>query len=219
MTGDGQRCILLRRPPVLSVIDEPFVPEGIDPVEVDDRWHRLQQANPALFDGRVLHVLGVHRNGHGGVTIHLAESSYRYVAVQDARFDCGVRTLGVKGLVRHEGKVLLGRRASWVHHYPGEWEFAPAGGVEPGRDPAQVILDELKEETGCSPAGAPIARAMLLDDEAFSWELIYDLPAEGEGLEPGTDEYSDLIWTDPGTLPSPLSPIAERMRVLLRPSE
>ena len=82
-----------------------------------------------------------------------------------------------------------------------------------------MILDELKEETGCSPAGAPIARAMLLDDASCSWEVVYEIQAEGEGLEPGTDEYSDLIWTDPGTLPSPLSPIAERMRVLLRPSE
>ncbi|MEE2718881.1 MAG: hypothetical protein VX727_03775, partial [Planctomycetota bacterium] len=102
MTADGQRCIRLRRPPVLSIVDEPFVPDGIDPVEVDERWQRMQQANPALFDGRVLHVLGVHRNGYGGVTIHLVECAYRYVAVQGAGFDCGVRSLGVKGLVRFD---------------------------------------------------------------------------------------------------------------------
>ena len=204
---------------MLSIVDEPFVPDGIDPVEIDERWERMRSANPALFDGRVLHVLGVHRNGHGGVSIHLVECSYRYVAVQDGDFDCGVRTLGVKGLVHFDGKVLLGRRADWVHHYPGQWEFAPAGGVEPGREPAQVLLDELAEETGCTPGGAPIALALLLDDQAFSWELVYDLPAGGDGIEPGTDEYSQLVWADPDSLPTPLSPIAERMRALLEPSD
>tara|TARA_Y100000589_G_scaffold33810_1_gene28273 strand:+ start:6217 stop:6831 length:615 start_codon:yes stop_codon:yes gene_type:complete len=201
---------------VLSIVEEPFVPDGIDPVEVDERWLRLRRTNPALFDGRVLHVLGVHRNGHGGVTIHLVECSYRYVAVQDGEFDCGVRTLGVKGLVRCDGRLLVGRRADWVHHYPGQWEFAPAGGVEPGRAPAQVLLDELSEETGCIPAGPPIARALLLDDEAFSWELVYELTADGAAVAPGTDEYSELRWCGPDALPQPLSPVAARMRGLLQ---
>lgn len=202
---------------MLSIVDEPFVPDGVDPVEIEERWQRLQQANPALYDGRVLHVLGVHRNGCGGVTMHLVESAYRYEAVQGEDFDCGVRTLGVKGLVRHGGKVLLGRRAQWVHHYPGQWEFAPAGGVEPGRAPGQVLLDELKEETGCEPSGSPVALALLLDDTAFSWELVYSLEATSEALAPGTDEYSQLQWCDPSDLPEPLSPIADRMRCLLTP--
>ena len=200
---------------MLSVVDEPFVPEGVDPVEVDDRWERMCRLNPALFDGTVLHVLGVHRNGHGGVTIHLVECSYRYAAVQDAAFDCGVRTLGVKGMVHCDGKLLLGRRADWVHHYPGQWEFAPAGGVEPGRDPAAVLLDELAEETGCTPGGAPVARGLMLDNEAFSWELVYELAADGERFAPGTDEYSELRWCTAAELPESLSPVAERMRDLL----
>ena len=66
------RTILLRRPPVCAVVDEPFVPD-VDVDEVNRRWAMLQNERPAFFDGRILHVLGVHRNGCGGATINLVE--------------------------------------------------------------------------------------------------------------------------------------------------
>ena len=50
------RFIHLRRPPVVSLTDEPFVPGDAGP-EVERRWEALRRANPAFFDGRVLQVL------------------------------------------------------------------------------------------------------------------------------------------------------------------
>jgi len=215
VTADADRCIRLRRPPVLSIIDEPFVPDGVDIDEIDARWEALQQSNPAFFDGRALHVLGVHRNGCGGATINLVECAYRFYAVQCEDFDCGVRPLGVKGITMHGDRVLMGRRADWVHQYPGLWEFAPGGGVEPGADPVDVLLSELAEETGCSCAGQPVAIALLLDEVTRCWELVYRLQVEDQTLCPGTDEYSDLRWCSRDEVPGPLSSIAERMQSLL----
>ena len=43
----------LRRPPVLSRVDGPFVPDGIDLDEVDARWAAMCARNPAYFDGRL----------------------------------------------------------------------------------------------------------------------------------------------------------------------
>ena len=58
---------------------------------------------------------------------------------------------------------------------------------------ARYPLDELAEETGCTPGGPPIARALLLDDEAFSWELVYDLPAGGRRLIQKATGYDTTI--------------------------
>jgi 8-oxo-dGTP pyrophosphatase MutT (NUDIX family) len=210
---DEPRTILLRRPPVCSVVDEPYVP-NVDLEEVAHRWRVAQTANPALFDGRVLHVLGVHRNGCGGATINLVECAYRFYAVQDDTFDCGIRPLGVKGITVCDSRVLWGRRAAWVHQYPGEWEFAPGGCVEPGSQPEQVLQRELAEETGCVPASPPVPLAILQDTYTQSWELIYRVTVEDDCLRPGTDEYSDLRWCAPTQCPSPRSAIAQRMESL-----
>ena len=145
--GAGRR-IMLRRPPVMHVAEGPFVPEHPRVAEVDERWAAFRERVPAAFDGRVMHVFGVHRNGHGGVVMHLVETAYRYYAVQAPDFDLGVRPLGANGITWRDGRVLMGRRAAWVAGYPGAWEFAPGGVVEPGESPARTVVRELREETG-----------------------------------------------------------------------
>src|SRR5690554_6175680 len=58
------RTIHLRRPVVLQVEDQPFVPNcnAEQLAEIERRWEARRSANPALHDGRLTHVLGVHRN-------------------------------------------------------------------------------------------------------------------------------------------------------------
>ena len=208
------RIIRLRRPPVLALDDTPFVPPGVDLAEVDRRWKTLCVANPAYFDGRLCHVVGVHRNGYGGATIHALDCAYRLHAVQDERFDLGVRPLGVKGIIVREGRVLLGRRASFVAHSPGHWEFAPGGSVEPGQDPVDVVRAELVEETGMRCVGTPVAVAIVEDDVLRCWEIVYRIDATDDGA-PATDEYDELRWCSAGGWPEPLSPIATRMTRLV----
>lgn len=191
-----RRLIRLRRPPVVRVAEEPFVPR-VDLAEVERRWAELRAANPALFDGRVLHVFGVFRNGHGGATLHVAECAYRHWAVGLHGFDTGARALGVKAIVLAGDRVLLGQRSERVAAYPGCWEFAPGGGVEPGSDPRRMIERELREESGLrlETRDRVSVRAVLFDGSVRSWEIVFliRLHAPPPTLAP-SDEYRSLRW-------------------------
>ena len=224
------RVIRLRRPVVLSVQEGRFVPERgaalLD--DIDARWDALCSANPAYHDGAVYHVLGVHRNGHGGASVHVIESSYRFQAVQTPAagsgsgetgdFDVGHRGLGVRGIVRlgGDGKVLLGRRSQHVGRYPGMWEFAPAGGLPLGAEPASALLDELREETGLESSSEPIAVAVMFDDVARTWEIVFAIAAPSTDVRCATGEYSELAWFGPMELPAELSHMTSMMKALLR---
>jgi 8-oxo-dGTP pyrophosphatase MutT (NUDIX family) len=200
-------------------MDEPFVPEGppgaLD--EVQWRWAALRRRNPAYFDGRLLHVLGVHRNGYGGAVLHVADCAYRFHAVQDAQFDLGVRPLGVKGFTMRGGRALVGKRSPRVAGYPGQWEFAPGGVVEPGRTPEQTVVAELMEETGLTPRREPTPIALLYDPVLRCWENVFRIePADDAAdVSPLTDEYDELLWRAADDLPEPLTPTARQMTALL----
>lgn len=194
----------------------PNVPRSmLDEVEV--RWRALCKAKPNLFDGRVSHVLGVHRNGHGGAMFHTMDCAYRYHAVQDERFDVGMRGLGVKGIVMRDGEVLLGKRDRNAAMYAGSWEFVPAGVVEPGRDPGEVIRQELAEETGLSFSSPPRAVSILYDPHARTWEVIYLLEAIRDSVSPARGEHEGLKWSQISSLlcTDGLSPIAKQMVAIL----
>ena len=220
MAERSARTIILRRPPVFNVLAEPFVPEAVSLADIDSAWDDLCIRNSKYHDGAMLHVLGVVRNGHGGVTVHVAECSYRFHAVRALGIDTGVRPLGVKGICRYGEKVLVGLRSADVGSYPGCWEYAPGGSVEPSSlgdslDVAAVVLRELGEESGWQATSHPIAVAMFLDEEAGTWEIVHTLDvipgaSEEMGSPPGW-EYSELRLVQPGEVPVPKSPAARMM--------
>jgi 8-oxo-dGTP pyrophosphatase MutT (NUDIX family) len=183
--------------------------------EVDRRWGVLCARNPAYFDGRIWHVLGVSRNGHGGATIHVQECGYRFYAIQNEEVDVGVRVLGVKGFTWRNERVLLGLRAAFVSCYPEQWEFAPGGAAEVGTDPADTIVEELREETGLVPAGEPVAIAVMYDPTARTWEILFRISAKEGELHSAQKEYTAFEWRSPNDLPENLTPIARNMQRLL----
>jgi len=197
---------------VLNLHDDPWVPDRVSLSSVDAAWSDLCESNPRYFDGSILHVLGVVRNGHGGVTIHAARSSYRFYAVQVTGLDTGTRALGVKGLCRNGSEWLMGRRSAEVAFYPGAWEFVPGGSVPAGSDPAEVLLRELREESGWVPTGPARAVAVIYDPGAFSWEIVSTL-AVSPSTEAATApwEYDELSTFGPGSEPEPLAPVARDM--------
>ena len=207
------RIIHLRRPVVLNVQPGVFVPPSatgrMD--EVDRRWNALCEANPAYFDGRLYHVLGVSRNGHGGATIHVMDCAYRFQAVENDEFDLGVRGLGVKGITLCDGRVLMGKRSQHVAFYRGLWEFAPGGVIDIGEQPPEVVKRELIEETGYRCEGEPTAIAVIEDSVARCWEIVFRLQASAEPLHEASSEYDEVRWCQPTELPKPLSPIAAMM--------
>lgn len=212
--ASSPRTIKLRRPPVITQQEGPFVPPGAVMDDVDRRWEAICACKPGSFDGRLSHVLGVHRNGHGGASIHTMDCAYRFYAVQNATLDLGVRHLGVKAMTFHQGRVLLGRRSGDVMAYPLMWEFAPGGVLEPGRNPVEALFDELHEETGISTSAGPTPKAIVFDPVVRCWEIVYRLDVGEARLQPRTNEYSDLAWFDPRQLPEPLSPATIQIAAL-----
>ena len=211
----ASRDILLRRPAVVQVTGDHWRPEPALCDAAERRWALMCRHNPHLFDGEILQVIGVHRNGHGGAVLHVRPCAFRWYAVQTDGPDCGCRPLGVKGVVRRGTQLLMGRRAAWTTFHAGAWEFAPSGGVQSGDSPESAILKELHEETGLSTSTVPQALAVCFDDQATSWEVMFDLgEATGEAACT-TGEYDDMHWADPADLPTPPTPMARRMLALL----
>lgn len=194
----------------------PWVPDTVSLAEIDDRWSELQAANDRYFDGQILQVLGVVRNGHGGVTIHAAESSYRFYAVQQSGLDTGARPLGVKGLCRAQGGWLMGLRSEHVAFYPGQWEFVPGGSIAAGEKPHDALCKELGEESRWRARSAARDVAVLYDPAAFSWEIVSMLEVEEGPTPPGEPwEYDKVAIVPAGEEPAPLASVA-RMMIRLR---
>ena len=138
---EGDRLILLRRPPRLLVEPGLWVPPGADLAAVDRVFAAAQRDNPKLHDGAIWHVLAHARDGHGGVTLHLMESAYRFQAVaRRERPDAPdpARPLGVKCLARCEAGWLMGQRSVRSLTYGGAWEFLGGGALEVGEQPADA---------------------------------------------------------------------------------
>lgn len=219
MSTDSGRLIRLRRPPVLNVLSDRWVPGDVDLGEVDALWRTLCEANPRYHDGDLLHVLGVVRNGHAGATIHVAPSSYRFHAVRRLGFDTRVRPLGVKGLVvtpdPDTGRPLLvaGLRSEESGSYPGCWEYLPGGGVEPGEDPtavdpAAIMRRELTEELGVEGTVDPVALAILEDRAVGTWEIVYRGRVDRLPEKPPGWEHERFALIEPDGLPAPASDAA-----------
>ena len=188
--------------------DELFVPET-SLATVDARWEELCEQNPEYFDGEILHVIHVNATGCGGAIVQVARSSFRFHAVTDL----GIKPLGCKGICKQGENYWCGLRGKQMGAYPSQWEFAPSGMMEPRQKPEDVIARELEEETGLMLSSAPIAVAMFFDEEARTWEIVFQLSVQGDCNADGT-EYESLAWFERSSLPSPMSPPAQLMKTL-----
>jgi 8-oxo-dGTP diphosphatase len=55
----------------------------------------------------------------------------------------------VAAIIRKDGKYLIAQRSEDCKSAPLKWEF-PGGKVEPGEDPKDALIREIKEELGIS---------------------------------------------------------------------
>jgi 8-oxo-dGTP pyrophosphatase MutT (NUDIX family) len=124
---------------------------------VDELWREQTRVRgPSLVDGQIFSV----GDPDAGVDeIHGSFLAYRYYAAQ--RIDASLRTslrvrpLAVTGIVRCADGLVVGQRAATSTQSPGEWDFLPAGGIDPDAlladgyiDPALQLRKELREELG-----------------------------------------------------------------------
>ena len=210
-----QRLIWLRRPPRIIVGTDAFLP-ACETHLIDDTWRELCQRNPKLSDGPVFHVVGVHRDGHGGATIHVARTTYRMNAVRLIGIQSGFVGLGTRAVAHWNGKCLVGLRAANCASYPNQWEFAPAGSVEPDEDAAIGIERELLEECGVQAKSRAIAHAVFLDPVVATWEIAHELAMVQPPDAPPNWEYQKLEMVDAAHVPEPMSACTRHMLEIAR---
>jgi 8-oxo-dGTP pyrophosphatase MutT (NUDIX family) len=110
------------------------------------------------------------------------------------------RGRGVKGILSHEGRVLLVQ-----HTYgPRRWEI-PGGGLRRGEEPIDGVRREIREELGVELAqptlvaiGAGSGRESRRQMTYFAAELA------AEQVTPDPREIARAQWHDPAALPVPL---------------
>ena len=158
---------------------------------VEELWRKEQtRRGTSLFNGTLLSVAS-----RSPARIEAGLTEYRRFVAQ--RCDptlvarLGVRPLAVSGLMRCRDGLVFGRRAETSTQDPGRWELVPSGSVDgravrPGGhvDLIRQLLEELREETGCSAAAVTSAEPFLLVEDTaqgvidIGIELVVDLDAE-----------------------------------------
>lgn len=170
--------------------------------EVTRIWEE-QQKTKLLFDGLLFSVQHVEEDYLFGKWI-----DYRYMIAQ--RFSPALKSvlnvipLGISALTTCGDSVLLGKRAEFLANYPGCYECAPSGGVDPSTvkgnevDLKMLILKELEEETGVHEHLVSSIQLKLLtyDSIVHAYELVAFIDLKPEALEiaAASEEYPEIFW-------------------------
>lgn len=115
-------------------------------------------------------------------------------------------TLGVRALVLDEaGRVCL------VRHSYIEGFHLPGGGVEAGEDVHTSIERELAEEAGVAVEEAPELLGLFRNRNFAGDHIVLFRVEAWSACDPADDgEITDILWADPGDLPSETTPATAR---------
>lgn len=170
--------------------------------EVKRIWEE-QQKSRLLFDGLLFSVIHVEENCLIGKWV-----DYKYMIAQRyspvLKSVLNVVPLGISAITTCGDSVLLGKRADFLANYPGCYECAPSGGVDPSTvngnevDLLALILKELEEEVGIDKNFISSIKLinLIYDSEAHSYELVatIELKEEALSLAAASEEYPEVFW-------------------------
>lgn len=192
--------------------------------QVEECWIAEQAANPRSFDG-VLHGL----ESFDGRRVVLRRWQFRHFIAERERPGllsvppCRFRTLGVAALLFSPDGLVLGQRAGHVANHRGEWEPAPAGGLD-RPDPLAVLFEELNEELGLLPVdvGQPQPLCLCRQGDSVVHDLLFRLDTRltepeliARHREEAGDEYSRIRCIPLPDLPAFLGSTAPDWALLL----
>ncbi|MEM9373059.1 MAG: NUDIX domain-containing protein [Planctomycetota bacterium] len=199
----GVRVETIDCPIRIRVSREPLTLSDDEQQTIDRAWDRLCQANPRYFNGRILSFESFDR---GSGIASARDVEYRLHAVRET-MNSGVRFFGVTGLLAavedDQTRYLLGRRGASVHEYPGLWEFAPCGGIDPPPDrdllTTGAIIGELcreaSEELGIDLSQAsPKPLALVHDEPVGSTDLVLRIELGARPAITTGWEYPETRW-------------------------
>lgn len=170
--------------------------------EVNRIWEEQQKLR-LLFDGLLFSVQSVEEN-----CLHGHWVDYRYMIAQ--RYSPALQPvlkivpLGISAFTTCGNLVLVGKRADHVANYPGCYECAPSGGVDPSTvsgtevDLLKLISKELEEEVGIHHHDVESVKLILLcyDTVLNTYELISRIVLKGEAMQKiaPSEEYPEIFW-------------------------
>lgn len=207
-------------------IVDPFVPPQQIGARIDEIWaQEKQRLGEALTNGPVFFL---HDYRPDCLTLQAGE--YRHVlarrrAPELAEAGLAVRSVGVTGVLVCADGLVLGRRGDGVASDVGLWEPAPAGGLDRA-DPAEQILEELREEVGIEKSAVelPEVRGLVEDTASGVVDIVFRLhtTASAEDIRAaqkslGTDEYSELAIIDKAEVAAFLETERDHLLPALRP--
>jgi mutator protein MutT len=105
----------------------------------------------------------------------------------------------VTGVLRDGDRVLLCHRSATRRWYPDVWDL-PGGHVEPGEDPRQSLVRELREELGITaphPSGPPIRE---LRTATFDMQIWLVDRWTGSPVNAAPDEHDAVAWFETSDL-------------------
>lgn len=190
----------------LTVHPPPALPAAVE-ARITAVWQAEVAAAPHLFDGPLLAL-----TAHTPHRIDACALSYRYLLARrrdpGLRHAISVRPLAVTGLLSCADGIVLGLRAAHVASHAGQWEPAPAGGLDRA-DPAAQVLDELREELGLGArdVGTPRPLTLMETGSEGVFDIVYRLhtPLRGDDVRAAwtanaTDEYRDIAIVRPADI-------------------
>lgn len=121
--------------------------------------------------------------------------------------------VATKGLIVHNGKVLLLKRSDEAHIHPGQWEF-PGGKLEFGETPVQGMRREITEETGLvvSVGDLLYASSFFIGSHRQVILLRYACTSQDNNVAL-SPEHADWQWVDPDEVEAIVEPaIGEDLR-------
>jgi len=102
--------------------------------------------------------------------------------------------IAVKGVILHEGKILLVQRAEDDHIGGGTWECA-GGKIEFGEDLEAALIREIREETGLDvTVGTILYATTFMTDPARQVVILTYLCRTNQSVVNLSREHADYQW-------------------------
>jgi len=126
------------------------------------------------------------------------------------------RVEGVVAVIPHDGKWLATRRAERIAF--GGWWCFPGGAIEPGEQPAEALIREVREEVGLEiEPDREIWRWQRPDGGLLLYWWLTRLVDEPPEVQPNPAEVAEVRWVTPADF-CRLDPILGSNRAFLRES-